>query len=256
MEHLGSAHTPADLAALFETARDEIRPGQGRGLVATALSDAFGPREVGGWQDDAMLKWNRFNWSAIGALATVLGVVVALLAWWSPRAAPGSGAPSSPVSHAPFQITKAPSKSASFTEAPSPTTSAPNSSAPVRHEGTVMLAIEGDAIDLNSPANDPTWGVSESADRDDMVRYNYALGYYLELIGVEIARMQSASNYQACRVATNYASLSMDRIEMDDIPDTPRLCLRLSSGRYAALHKVKRTADSATIGLTVWELPD
>ena len=196
------------------------------------------------------------NWAAIGGVAAVVSVLVAVLAWWLPRSPTAGGETSStPVAAAPIsqgpRISDGPLVTTKDSASPSTSSSR---AATVRHDAEVLLAKEGDAIDLNAPSSDRSWGAG--AGGADTVWYNYALGDYLEFDGVQVATTHTDATFEICRWATNYADPSgRGQLDLAEMSDKPRLCLRLTSGRYAAISKVKQTSDSIKVHLTVWELP-
>lgn len=230
------------------------------GDVESAGCSAFGSAAEGSTATMAGMKWRgrSVNWGAIGGLAAIAGVVVALVAWWLPRSPAGGGSEPSTSSS-----TRSSVRTTQSLDGPSPGKTAaatsPNAlpASVIRHDGEVLLAKEGEAIDLNAPATDATWGVGGSTGGADTVWYNYALGDYLDFDGVKVARTQTDATYEVCRGATNYAwpSSGSGQFSIEELVDRPRLCLRLTSGRYGAVSKVNQTSDSIRIRLTVWELP-
>ncbi|MFJ4233443.1 hypothetical protein [Cellulosimicrobium cellulans] len=128
-----------------------------------------------------------------------------------------------------------------------PPSVAPEDVPDTRATGSVTLADGGDSIDLNSTL--PNFDPSDDPYRPDSLRYDgeSIRGQYgmsaLELV-------EDTARFETCAVATGYADASAfepHRLEQG------RTCLRLDSGRYAAVVVTRFDKISVDVEVTVWE---
>lgn len=117
----------------------------------------------------------------------------------------------------------------------------------IRATAAVTLARNGDTIDLNSVM--PNFGAGSSSAWSDTVRYDgdeLRFGY-----GVSSLRLtDDVAKYETCAAKTGYATTSS--LEAHQLKD-PDVCLRLQSGRYAALKVTRFDEASVDVTFTVWE---
>ncbi len=118
---------------------------------------------------------------------------------------------------------------------------------PLRHQGEVTLAVNGDRIDLNAPSTDPRWGGDNSG-------YDWAELEEdgLHLWSISHLRLDAGlASYESCSAATGYAdvpgALVMDPASLDG-----RDCFELYSGRFASIVTTSNSGERATFRITTW----
>lgn len=129
----------------------------------------------------------------------------------------------------------------------------------VRSSGTIVLAQNGDSIDLNA-TQATNWDQGVTEVYEDVVRYSYD-GLYLD--SVDLTRIaEGPAVYTSCAVTSGWESASglasgLDPRELED----DRTCLRLSNGRIATVRVIDQSpergsrAARVTLQITTWELP-
>ncbi|WP_157559920.1 hypothetical protein [Microbacterium sp. H83] len=131
--------------------------------------------------------------------------------------------------------------------AAAPYTVDPDDVHPLRATAAITLARNGDTIDLNSVM--PNFGAGGTMAWSDSVRYDgdeLRFGY-----GVSSLTLPSGiAKYETCAAATGYASSSS--IEVHLLKE-PAVCLRLQSGRFAAVQVTRFDEASVDVTFTVWE---
>lgn len=123
----------------------------------------------------------------------------------------------------------------------------------VRTNNKVVLAVGGDTIDLNSL--EPNWGASSQTHGSDTV----SLGSGRLVFGYGVSALQlpsgSSASYKTCAAASGYARVDGYGRDLTDITvfTTPRICLRLDSGRFATVRATAVDKARAELAITVWE---
>ncbi len=118
---------------------------------------------------------------------------------------------------------------------------------PLRHQGEVTLAVNGDRIDLNAPSTDPRWeGDNSGYDWAELEEDG------LHLWSISHLRLDAGlASYESCSAATGYAgvpgALIMDPANLDG-----RDCFELYSGRFASIVTKSNSGDRATFRITTW----
>lgn len=119
----------------------------------------------------------------------------------------------------------------------------------VRRSGEVTVA--DDTIDLNAPAEDPTWGANKERGIyaiDGDLSYSWGTvkieGEYLVPSGKQVS-------HATCSTATGYQRA--DSLRPADLER--EICVRLDSGRFAAIKMTDWTSDAITLNITTWEKP-
>lgn len=198
----------------------------------------------------------RMSSGAVAAAAGVAAALIAAIALIPQFAGMGREQPlpvtnptteTTPYSPSPSALgttpVETPTTTTTTTEVPPPTSAGPT----VRRQGEVTLAAGGDAIDLNSTARN--WGASEYDYQTDHLVYN-ATQVWIDR--AEIAILDQDATYNRCIEATTYADTTM---RPDEIPDRLRVCVRMQSGRYAALAMPSHSYERATFKIIVWDKP-
>jgi hypothetical protein len=121
---------------------------------------------------------------------------------------------------------------------------------PIRHQGEVTLANGGDRIDVNAPASDPVWGAGATSSSADYIAYSSG---YLYFSGVDVLSLGGGetASYETCSTRTGYGGGDLiDPATLDGLD----VCVRASSGRYAAVRLTGYNDDSLKLDITTWEL--
>lgn len=117
----------------------------------------------------------------------------------------------------------------------------------IRAAASVTLAKMGDHLDLNSTLANFSRG--DNSPYSDTIWYdgtNIRLGY-----GVSALALKAGSaSYESCAATTGWAETSSLEPHLLAKPST---CLRLQTGRYAAIHVTQFDATSTDVAITVWE---
>lgn len=117
----------------------------------------------------------------------------------------------------------------------------------IRATASITLAKNGDTVDLNSvtpnfgAGSDYVWSDGARYDGDEL-RFGWGMSSLTLTSGV--------ASYATCAAETGYSKTSS--IEAHLLTD-PTVCLRLESGRYAAMQVTRFDEASATVTITVWE---
>jgi len=120
----------------------------------------------------------------------------------------------------------------------------------IRHSGLIELAENGDSIDLNAPATDPTWGATRN-NGSDRARFHQG---QLEIVGAESLTLDGRmADYATCSTGAGYTRGPTESAFFDPASLTGNQCIRLQSGRYATIKLVEAADERATFSITVWE---
>ena len=126
-----------------------------------------------------------------------------------------------------------------------PSASAADETATVRSAGTVVLATNGDKIDLNSTLTN--FKLKSSWVYEDTLSYDQGTLRTYELSTVTVAGVAS---YGTCSTATGWTKVR--EIEANSLAQT-NVCVRLSSGRFASIVASDSDENKVTLAITVWE---
>lgn len=117
----------------------------------------------------------------------------------------------------------------------------------IRAAASVTLAKQGDHLDLNSTlANFSSGDNSPYADTIYYDGTNVRLGYGVSALVIK----DGSASYESCAAATGWAeTISLEPHLLAE----PTTCLRLQTGRYAAVKVTQFDETSADVAITVWE---
>ncbi len=183
---------------------------------------------------------------AQGAITiNVNGATPAASASASPEAAPRLTTPAATSSSTPTP-TPAPAP------APSTTTASRPATPPIRHQGDVQLARNGDSIDINAPSSDPTWRVGQ-LDLSDTGAVSLDAGnLYVWGASGTLLDPGEIGSYEVCSTQTTYTKV-YPGLRVNEL-DGRDLCIRTAEGRFAVIRVVDYVESTATFNITVWEL--
>lgn len=117
----------------------------------------------------------------------------------------------------------------------------------IRAAASVTLAKQGDHLDLNSTlANFSSGDNSPYADTIYYDGTNVRLGYGVSALVLK----DGSASYESCAAATGWAETTSLEPHLLAEPTT---CLRLQTGRYAAVKVTQFDETSADVAITVWE---
>ncbi len=117
----------------------------------------------------------------------------------------------------------------------------------IRAAASVTLAKKGDRLDLNSTL--PNFSRGDNSPYSDTIWYdgtNIRLGYGVSALVLK----DGPASYEACAAATGWAETTSLEPHLLAEPNT---CLRLQTGRYAAVKVTQFDETTAGIAITVWE---
>lgn len=117
----------------------------------------------------------------------------------------------------------------------------------IRAAASVTLAKKGDRLDLNSTL--PNFSRGDNSPYSDTIWYdgtNIRLGYGVSALVLN----DGPASFEACAAATGWAETTSLEPHLLAEPTT---CLRLETGRYAAVKVTQFTETSADVAITVWE---
>ncbi|NUJ89665.1 hypothetical protein HOW07_16745 [Plantibacter sp. MCCC 1A11337] len=117
----------------------------------------------------------------------------------------------------------------------------------IRAAASVTLAKKGDRLDLNSTL--PNFSRGDNSTYSDTIYYdgtNVRLGYGVSSLVLK----DGSASYEACAAATGWAETTSLEPHLLAEPTT---CLRLQTGRYAAVKVTQFDETTADVAITVWE---
>jgi hypothetical protein len=194
-------------------------------------------------------------WTAVIAALSPVAVALIGLAATGSRISSDVGPTPAPTVTVTVTTAASPVSGAQTSNSAVPNSEASNGSLPptgtpvVRHAANgVKVAHQGDNIDLNAPADDPTWGAASADDETDTVGYEYGTLYFT---GAAYVTLNEAATYRSCSTATGYAD--NESLDANDLKNK-KTCLKLTTGRFGTIevtaHESRKTA---VLNLTIWE---
>lgn len=122
----------------------------------------------------------------------------------------------------------------------------PGAPVTVRHDGSITIALDGNDVDLDSPASDPQW---QTGDRD--LYFYHSSTKNLVFTG-PVIRVSTPADYTSCRTTTGYRQGAYD---VADLTPGEYFCVKTGEQRYSAVKLTGIQSDSVTIDVKTFDSP-
>jgi hypothetical protein len=114
----------------------------------------------------------------------------------------------------------------------------------------VTLANGGDAIDIDAPNSDPTWGAGSIGIADPYISFSGG-ALHFQFLDILTLDGGEAATHETCSTRTGYAEGGhIDPGTLEGL-DT---CVRTSAGRFAAVRLNGYSDNAVTLNITTWQL--
>jgi hypothetical protein len=119
----------------------------------------------------------------------------------------------------------------------------------VRHSGNITMTLDGNQLDLDSPARDPQWDTGSR----DMLYGSYKTSTLLAY-SPSIYLQKKKADYDTCRETTGYkgnVSYESPNFNVGDY-----FCVKTDENRYSAVKIIELTDDKLTVNAVTYDPPD